>query len=179
MIKKKWGQFFKSPKDRTSICYFSGRTQCILYFEIETGFEAQIFIPTSFPAIFFPKLPTRQRGRRSGGFHLCPRAASRPPWKLFLFRSRGPKTNVQNKSPFPIPAFDSRVSSLPFGVLAPGWKCTPTKPRQQKISACSETVAAQNRSGLNRGKLYVADANSRFFRYRKKPSRVVQDASRL
>ena len=66
---------------------------------------------------------------------------------FFLRESGAPAENRAHKTnprfPFHV---RFRVSSLPFGVLARG-EVYAHKTAPQKISACSETVATQNRSG--------------------------------
>ena len=75
---------------------------------------------------------------------------------FFLPIVRARETGAHKTNPrFPF-RIRFRVSLLPFGVLAQG-EVYAHKTAPQKISACSETVAAQNRSVENRGKLYVAD----------------------
>lgn len=92
-----------------------------------------------------PKLASRQRdekwtfsGYQNGGSGLG---------NCFFFRAVRPAENRAHKTnprfPFHV---RFRVSSLPFGVLARG-EVYAHKTAPQKISACSETVATQNRSG--------------------------------
>lgn len=116
------------------------------------AFRRIFFIIFFFTIISFrkpPKLASRQRdekwtfsGYRNGGSGLEIVSFFARRGRAPLAENRAHKTNP----PFSHSTFDSRVSSLPFGVLARG-EVYAHKTARQKISACSETVATQNRSG--------------------------------
>lgn len=92
-----------------------------------------------------PKLASRQRDEK-WTFSVYQNGGSGV-GNCFFFFADAPAENRAHKTnprfPFRV---RFRVSSLPFGVLARG-EVYAHKTAPQKISACSETVATQNRSG--------------------------------